>query len=150
MMVIMEEENQPDIQFEPIAQKHVPNLDEWHGLKKEVCNKHPEQIPYFYEREMWWCCLGMNVGYEEDGKNGDYSRPVVIIKIFNRELFWGIPLTSKDKTGKYYHQYEFEGKKYSAILSQLRVLSSKRLIRKVGTMPEDDFSKMKKRTISLL
>ncbi len=140
-----------DIHYEPIPEKHIPTFDEWHEVKKNLHNKKIEEIPYFYEREIWWCCLGRNIGWEQDGKNGMYSRPVVVLKIFRRELFWALPLTTKNKGGgKYYHQYELDGIKYTAILSQLRALSSNRLIRKIGMLGEDDFNKMKGRTKHLL
>lgn len=125
-------------------------FSDWCKLKNKIHFKPLPDIPYFYEKEVWWCSLGKNIGYEEDGKNDDYSRPVVILKIFSREVLWALPLTTRDKVGKYYHQYEYGGKKYSVILSQLRLISSKRLIRKVGYMPETEFSEMKRRIKELI
>lgn len=58
-------------------------------------------------------------------------------------MLWAIPLTSKNKIGKYYYQFEYKGQKFSAILSQLRVISSKRLLRKVWTLSEKDFKSIK-------
>lgn len=98
---------------------------------------------YFREREIWWANLGANVGYEEEGKNENFERPILILKKFNRFMLWAIPLTSKNKTGKYYYQFEYKGEKFSAILSQLRVISSKRLSRKVWTLSEKDFNAIK-------
>lgn len=39
---------------------------------------------------------------ETDGKHHSFERPVVVIYKFNKEMFWGIPLTSKEHIGKYY------------------------------------------------
>ena len=42
------------------------------------------------------------------------------------------------------HEREISRKKYSVILSQLKLMSSKRLLRKIRTFPQDDFSKVRK------
>ena len=146
--MVMEIKQKYQNQFNSIDYHTYTYTDE-NNIKKEIDKKQSSNVPYFYEREVWWCSLGLNVGWEQDGKNGLYSRPVVIIKIFTRELLWGIPLTTKERQGKHYHQYKYQNKVYTAILSQLRGLSTRRLIRKVGKVPETDFNKMKKRLINL-
>jgi hypothetical protein len=56
----------------------------WHSLKSEI-EGHVFVSP-FYEREIWWCSIGANVGAEEDGKNVlGYPHN------FQREI-WGILL----------------------------------------------------------
>ncbi|OGM92742.1 hypothetical protein A2333_01230 [Candidatus Wolfebacteria bacterium RIFOXYB2_FULL_49_7] len=113
----------------------------WHSEKEKIHNR--ESGVYFYEREIWWASLGLNIGYEEDGKNEKFERPILVLKKFNKYILWALPLTSKNKESKYYYPFEFKGEKYSVILSQLRIISSKRLLRKLGQMPEDDFSKIR-------
>jgi len=48
---------------------------------------------------------------------------------FSRQLFWGIPLTTKVKRGKYYFGFVINGKREVsvAILSQLRAYDSARI-----------------------
>ncbi len=41
--------------------------------------------------------MGVNIGVEADGKGEDYSRPIIIIKGFNKQSFIGIALTGKKK-----------------------------------------------------
>ncbi len=101
---------------------------------------------YFREREIWWASLGANIGFEQAGKNQNYERPVLVVRKFNEHMFWGIPLTSKIKTGKYY----FPLTTGSAILSQLRVLSSKRLIRKVGVINSNTDYKLRQQLRNLI
>lgn len=110
----------------------------WIRIKTKI---HLSEISfYFREGEIWWVNLGANVGYEQDGKNENFERPVLILKKFNMHLLWAIPLTTKMKPGnKYYYKYSFDNEEYSAILSQLRTLSSKRLIRRVAVFPAEDF-----------
>jgi len=118
------------------------NFHKWHEKKKII--QSSEEIPYFYEREIWWCSIGLNVGYEQDGKNENFERPILILKKFNKYILWAIPLTSKQKTGKYYFHFNFQGEDSIAILSQLRLISSKRLLRKIGMIQESDFENIRK------
>jgi mRNA interferase MazF len=90
---------------------------------------------YFHEREIWFAHLGVNVGFEQDGKGTKFGRPVVIFRKFNNEVFWAVPLTSKEKSGKFYLSLgQNEKYSYTAILSQLRLMDSKRLYKKIGTI----------------
>ena len=118
------------------------NFLNWHCLKKKI-HESPKSL-YFHEREIWFCSLGLNVGYEQDGWHNNFERPVLILKKFNQRIFLAIPLTSKNKKGKYYYQFTYKNKKYSAILSQLRLLDSKRLSRKIRVLPKLDFEIIKK------
>ena len=115
----------------------------WIKEKKRLHEKKREV--YFAEREIWWCALGVNVGFEQDGKGERYERPVVIIKKFNAHACAVIPLSTRDKKGWYYFPLgEIGGRKATAILSQIRFIDRRRLINKVGTLPEDIFSELKK------
>ena len=105
------------------------NFDKWNSLKKELHKKR--NIPFFHEREIWWCALGLNIGFEEDGKNENFERPVLIVRVFSREVLWVLPMTSQNKEGKYYYKFYYKSCKYFVILSQLRLISSRRLLRKV-------------------
>jgi len=69
--------------------------------------------------------VGANVGFEEDGKNGNFVRPVLIVKKFNRELFLGAPMSTKLKDNKYYILVTVKGNTVSVMTSQIRVFSSK-------------------------
>lgn len=123
----------------PYAKDH----DGWNAKKKQIDSR---AVPlYFHPREIWYCCIGHNIGDEEDGKNSDYSRPVVIIKRFGPNLFIGIPLTTKIKQVPYYFGIgNVNGKAAMAIVTQLRLFSAKRLINKVDTLSEPVFKALKK------
>ena len=119
------------------------DFDKWNELKKKLHTSEKTKDFYFREREIWWCSLGVNVGFEQDGKNDLFERPVLIIKTFNKEVLWMVPLTSKHKNNKYYYEFNYKGKPQTAILSQVRLISSKRLLRKIWTFPRKDFKKIK-------
>lgn len=124
-------------------QENLIKFIEWTKLKIRIHISNNSKL-YFSEREIWWASLGANIGHEQDGKNEKFERPVLILKVFNRDIFWALPITSKEKTGKYYYKFEYNGNKYSVILSQIRLISSKRLLRKIRVLSDVDFEKVRK------
>src|SRR3989344_2005502 len=114
------------------------DFDRWNELKKKLHISVKAKDFYFREREIWWCSLGVNIGFEQDGKNDNFERPVLIVKIFNKEVLWIVPLTSRHKDNKYYYKFDYKNKPQSAILSQVRLISSKRLLRKIWTFLRKD------------
>jgi mRNA interferase MazF len=93
-----------------------------------------QRKPLFKEGEIWWCSIGMNVGVEIYGKGQRFTRPVIIFKKFNKNAFLGIPLTSQLKTGKWYVLVTHGDKTDTALLAQIRVMDSKRLIERMETI----------------
>jgi mRNA interferase MazF len=76
---------------------------------------------------------------------------VLVVRRFNKSIFWGIPLTTKNKKGKYYHVLDLgDGQHRMVILSQLRLLDSKRLVDKIGTLPKEQFATIKKKLAEIL
>lgn len=124
------------------------DYDNWNQLKKNLSIK--KSGIFFHEREIWYCSLGKNIGYEEDGKNELFERPVLVIRKFNNEIFLAIPLTSSKKDNQYYHQYKLNNKTYAGILSQIRLLDSRRLSRKIGMIKEGDFGMIIEKIHNLL
>lgn len=121
---------------------------EWSRKKSDL---HQLAIDtFFHEREVWFASLGANIGFEQDGKGKDFLRPVVVVKKFNAHTFWGMPLTSKLKLGKFYFALDHGGRKSIANLSQLRLMDAKRLKYRAGSVPESEFIELKKRIIQLL
>ena len=87
----------------------------------------------------------MNVDDEEDGKNEQFERPVLIIKKFNRHIVLAVPLTTKSKNNKYYFNFEHDGIQFAAIMSQLRLLSTKRFSRRIRKINQNLFNEIKKK-----
>ena len=122
----------------------------WH-TKKELLHKEKVR-PFFHEREVWFCTLGVNIGFEQDGSGGEFLRPALVIKKFNNEVFWGLPLTKNLKKSKYYYQFFIEGQPEmsTAILSQMRLVDAKRLQYKMGDVSKKDLREIKKRLVEFL
>jgi mRNA interferase MazF len=62
----------------------------------------------FEERYVWCCSLGLNVGDAEYGKGVNLRRPVLVLKKFNKRIFWGIPFATQVKDKPYYHKIKFK------------------------------------------
>lgn len=91
----------------------------WYAKKSDI--NEIKKNPFFHEREIWFCYLGANVGFEQDGSE-EFLRPVVVFRKFNNDVFWAIPLTK----------------------------SNKKLSRHIGTIPEENFEGLKKKLKALL
>ena len=74
---------------------------------------------------------------ETDGKQLNFERPVLVLQKFNKEMFWGVPLTSREPTGEFYEKITHEKGVAWAMLTQMKTFSSKRLLRKVGMIPDE-------------
>ena len=115
----------------------------WHTEKNDL---HENKVrAFFHEREVWFASIGVNVGFEQDGRGGKFLRPVIILKKFNNEVLWCIPLTKNQKKGKYYFSFQLEEETSTAILSQIRLVDSKRLQYKMGDIAMKDFDQIKEK-----
>jgi len=119
-------------------------FDKWNTVKKAVNEKAGNVL--FHDREIWWCSLGVNVGSEQDGINDNFERAVLIVRNFNGKVCWAVPLT---RTFKLHSPYYFPIERgddnevsSAAIISQLRLISSKRLIRKIRTLEQSEFERL--------
>ena len=110
------------------------SFDAWNEHKKK--RDENDISIYFYEREIWWCAIGVNIGFEQDGKGGQFARPVLIIRKFSKNVFLGIPLTTAKRETTYHHSFPFLDATSTALLSQVRLFDSKRLLVKMGKVSE--------------
>lgn len=109
-----------------------------------------ESRPYFFEREIWWTAIGHNIGDEEDGKGRNFARPVLILRKFNQRFFFGIPLTTISKDGKFYHSFNFLAGRSTALLSHMRDYDAFRLLGKVGSIEETDYQSIKQKLARII
>lgn len=126
--------------FQELAKEFV----EWtkkkvrHHIKKEVTKK------YFREKEIWWAALGKNVGFEINGKNDLFERPVLILKAYTKSMCFILPLTSKIKNPIPWYQkvITLENGDSAVIINQGKIFSSKRLLRKHDIINTEDYNKI--------
>ena len=124
------------------------NFDAWNTIKKKTNIEEPR---LYTVREVWWCRLGANVGFEQDGSGRLFLRPVVIVRSFGPTVCLILPLTaSKQKHPLRISVGDVQGKQASALLSQMRIIDTRRLVEKVGFMDKQVFMQLKKALKGLL
>jgi len=131
-----------------MIQKYFKDFDGWNRKKKKVNNAIP--IKEFSEKEIWWASLGVNVGREIDGKHHNYERPILVLRKFNSETLWALPLTSTLKEGTYFYDLMIKETIRTLPLLQLRMISSKRLLRKIERIPDTEFFNICEKLIFLI
>src|ERR1700716_3042368 len=121
------------------------DFDRWNKVKKAINATDEEDRVYFHEGDIWWVHLGVNVGFEIDGKLREFSRPVVVLRKYNQFSFLALPLTTNAKPNKWRIPIGgVAGRQAFAILSQLRNIDSHRLIEKKGHVDASLLTRLKK------
>ena len=124
-----------------LVEKKDSDFDCWNSLKKKLHNN--KGLAYAHPREIWWCSLGHNIGVEMNGKNESFERPVLIIKMYNKEKMLVLPITSKEKNDIFHFKIKAGDKNVWVSLAQSRVISNRRLLRKVDVLAEEGFEKVR-------
>jgi mRNA interferase MazF len=121
------------------------DFDNWNEKKKNINEAGESKL--YHARELWWCSLGMNVGSEEDGTGKEYERPILILKGLGPKICIVLPLT----TSKSRHPMrvpigtiDSAGKENSVIISQIKVIDTKRLIDRIGFLDTEKFEEVRK------
>ena len=112
-------------------------FDEWNGLKKQLHESGETLV--FHEREIRWYAAGENIGREIDGKGARFSRPILIVRRYGAESFFGIPLSTKMHSGRWYAKITIKGVERSALLSQAGTFSAKRLYERIDKVSKEEF-----------
>lgn len=126
-------------------------FDKWNERKKEVDSSEINLDNFPQEGEVWMSTVGINIGVEQNGNEDDFSRPMLIVKKFNNQMFWAIILSSKQKDLDFYFNYtDPSGKKVSVVLAQMKLVSIKRLKRIMYVMDNEVFYEIKEKLKSFL
>ena len=70
-------------------------FNSWNAIKKNI-DENSKNMKY-HAGDVWWCNLGKNIWFEENGKGDNFERPVLVIKGFSKHVCLIVPLTSKEK-----------------------------------------------------
>ncbi len=115
------------------------DFDNW-NKKKQQLDKNKDAKAYCKIGDVWVASVGQNIGYEQNGKGKDFLRPILIVKKFNNQMVWAVPLTSIPKSLNFYYNFtDPHENNVAAILAQLKLFSTKRLYRKVYRIQEEKF-----------
>jgi mRNA interferase MazF len=87
---------------------------------------------------------------EQNGKGEIFSRPVLVMKRFSRNMFFGIPLSTQIKDGNFFYNFYFLEQQSNALLVQARLYDTKRLENRLGMIEKSDFTNIKIKLKELL
>ncbi len=65
-------------------------------------------------------------------------------------MVWILPVTSQDKTSLFYEKFDFQGVNNYVALSQIRTVSTKRFLRKVGIVKKGELKRIVEKVITFL
>ena len=124
------------------------DFDSWNKRKKEI---NETSSNFYHEREIRWCSLGLNIGFEQDGTSQTYKRPVLIMRRFSRNVCLIVPLNTSQKENPYHLGIGIIGNKEAFIvLSQLRLVDTKRLHGRLTILDKDKFEEIRKAVRDLI
>ena len=127
----------------------IKNFDGWNTKKKQI--ETESTAVFCHEREVWWCALGVNVGFEQDGSEDGHRRPVVVLKGFSAQTCLVIPLTTSNHDHPMRPSVGLVNRKEArAMLSQMRVIDTKRFVSKIGYISREAFDRIRKTAKELL
>ncbi len=118
------------------------NFDEWNLQKKRIQNK-VNNITRYYEREVWWCAFGVNIGSEQDGSGDFYERPGLVLRKLSTTTAIVLPLSTKQKRPNLHIQVHCNNIDNFVLLDQVRVIDILRFKRKIGQISQVEFYAVK-------
>ncbi len=128
----------------------IKDFDVWNNKKKNI-NNNEDYLPLYQKREVRWCRLGVNIGFEQDGTGKDFSRPVLILKGFSRHVCVVLPLTTSTKKNPYHISVGKVGdREASVITSQIRLIDTRRLDQHISFLDKKLFEIIRKAVKDLL
>ena len=130
---------------------HEKDFDQWSNEKKNIHYKKDNKNFYPKIREVFYAKIGVNIGFESDGKS-EFMRPVLILSKIG-SLYWAVPLTSKYKQNFFHHELQsisFSNIEHSLImLSQSRIIDKRRLVESLGMVSKEEFQCIQKKMKSM-
>lgn len=108
-------------------------FDIWNNEKKSI-NKKQIAHTYINPGEIWYIKLGVNIGFEQNGKK-EFRRPVLVVKRIGN-MYFCIPLTTKGKDSPFYQKIKLFGSDRDSflIVSQGRSFDKRRFMDTIGTV----------------
>ena len=128
-----------------IMAEHIKDFDSW-CLEKKIIDSR--DLHFCRTRNLvvfnWHQCR-----VESDGKHELFERPVLVVRKFNRRLFWGVPLTTSTKARPHIVNLSFRGRRDKVpkerrfVLQQMRSFDALRLNRRMGKLSQSHFDLIK-------
>lgn len=100
------------------------DFDRWNKTKKKISSKQHFPVKL---GDVHWCSLGLNIGFEQDGDNENFQRPVIILKKFSSSFVLVAPITTRNHVGDWYLDINILNQRRLVILNQIKPVDTKRL-----------------------
>jgi mRNA interferase MazF len=128
---------------QPTRAPEIAEFNQWNTQKQTL---HFREAKFnFRAGQIWWCALGKNIGFEEDGKHDTFERPVLILRKIKHDLLLVAPLTSVIREGNYFYTLSnYHGQVSQVLLAQIRAISANRLLRYVREIPRGQLMEAKR------
>lgn len=123
--------------------------EEWMRRKRSI-NNRGIRIRDYREGNIYWAYLGENVGMEQDGGKKFFTRPVLVLKKLSFSIFICIPISSKDKIGKYYAPIQTDNVHGVLLFNQIRVIDTLRLGDLLDVISRRSLKKIKRKVSKLI
>jgi mRNA-degrading endonuclease toxin of MazEF toxin-antitoxin module len=120
---------------------YIKDFDTWTQKKKK---HNADKVRFASPGEIWWCALGVNVGSEVDGKNDLFERPVIALQVYNKDTLFVVPTGTTERSDFEVVPVVFKNQNTFALIRQGRVISSKRLLRKIDILDPELFTRVRK------
>ncbi len=114
---------------------YIKDFENWNFVKQRI-DKEERDIN-IRAGEIRWIMFGVNVGSEIDGKGSSFTRPGLIISISGSNIALVVPMSTKIKDVAGYISFEWKGEITSLCIHQIRVISQKRILRRMGRISEN-------------
>ena len=119
-------------------------FNEWFPVKSFLDTE--KKRPLFNEGEVWMSNIGVNIGYEVNGKNtkgSDFLRPIFILRKLSHHTFIGIPLSGKEKIGDWFFPLSINGRSGVLLFNQVQHSDAKRLKYRMERIDEKKIEEIK-------
>jgi mRNA interferase MazF len=116
---------------------YVKQFDAWAKIKKEVQEEFRKIN--IDAGDVRWTSIGVNIGSEIDGKGDSFCRPALVVNVVGSTVAFIIPMSTKIKNDiAGYLEIEFQGERVSLCIHQSRVVSQKRIMKRIGKVTGND------------
>ena len=92
----------------------------------------------------------MNIGREQNGGGDNFERPIIIIKKLSPDTLVAVPLSTKKRMDQFQVVVTFGNLINYGLIDQVRVIDSKRLLRKIGMVKSLEFEEMRRKLIGII
>jgi mRNA interferase MazF len=121
---------------------YIKDFDSWNDKKKEI-EKEIRSISIRSGEIRWFSC-GVNIGSEIDGKGESFTRPCLIVHVIGKMSALVIPMSSKKKEWAGRREIMHGESVDYLCIDQMKIVSQKRIFRRVGRISETKLSVIKK------